>query len=167
MERIEYIFVVTGSRVFDDELDSWARARARSMLQHCIDSLPEKSLVVSGGAKQGPDAWATEFMVERGRAKDVRLYMLTGDVVMPPKRVLRSWVPEHPRIDTSDRQKWPLYRNEMMLDEVAAKAREWNAHPEVFGLEALWSQTKGTAQTLTYADRLGLPVVRSTWNRTI
>lgn len=168
-KRIEYIFIVTGSRVFDDEPDSWARACARHMLDHRIATLPEGSLVVSGGAERGPDAWATEFMKARGRAKDVRLYMLSGDVVVPsdPSHTLRSWVPAEPRVQSSDRQKWPLYRNERMIEEIADFAVKNGAHPEVFGLEALWSATRGTAYTLECADRAKIPVVRTSFNCTV
>lgn len=157
-DPIDGIVIVTGSRVFADKPESRSTTTARAMLEDWLRRLPEKTLVISGGAP-GPDRWASEIMVAIGRGKFAREYTLSGNVQLPSGRVIRSWVPEAPTTDISDRKRWPLYRNEIMVNESKTFADENGLHLELFGIGATWSVTQGTADTISKCGRKGIPVV--------
>lgn len=159
--NFDHVLIVAGSRVFDDNASSHATVTAHEMLEDRLKRMSENTLVASGGARKGPDQWTTDLMRAMNRERMVRLYDLSGDVKLPSGRVIRSWVPESPAVHPADRKRWPLYRNEMMLKDLKDFAVDNEIHIEVFGLEATWSMTHGTANTLTKAASMGIRIVET------
>ncbi len=147
------ILLVTGSRAL---VASTHEERARALLHAAMLALGP-TVVVTGDA-DGPDFWAATWAAERGI--DLRVYALDGWVHSAGK-LLRPWVKEPGTPGVFQR---PLVRNMAMVRE-AARQIERNSHVEVLALEALWSTTKGTAQTLGKARKAGLPITRITFGR--
>lgn len=123
--------------------------------QHALSALLDffqPELVVSGDAPH-VDQWARLYAQRVG--VDYRTYTLQGSV-LGPAGIVRT-------LGQDDLH--PLRRNAVMVTETAAYARKIGAVVRVFGLEAAWSVTKGTAHTLTQARKVGLPVVSLTFER--
>jgi len=147
------ILLVTGSRVL---ASSMHEERAKALLAaYCEAYAP--TLIVTGDA-DGPDDWAASWAIEH--AIDLRIYALDG-WVHTAGQLRRPWskAPRAPGTFCD-----PLDRNAAMVREVAEQ-RAKGAHVEVFGLEAVWSSTRGTAHTLGKARAAGLAITRITFER--
>lgn len=147
------ILLVTGSRVL---AGSDREQTARALLSALVFALPDRSIVVTGDAP-GPDAWAIESATSSLLSLRRRVYALDGWVYDERGERARRW-----HLDKTAPS--PLDRNEVMVREVAEQ-RAKGAHVEVFGMEAVWSATRGTAHTLGKARAAGLPITRITFER--
>lgn len=147
------ILLVTGSRVL---VATTHEERAKALLAaYCEAHAP--TMIVVGDA-DGPDEWAATWAATRNH--DLRIYALDGWVHSAGK-LLRPWSKE-PRAPGTFCK--PLDRNAVMVRETAEQ-RAKGAHVEALGLEALWSTTRGTAQTLGKARKAGLAITHITFER--
>lgn len=151
------ILLVTGSRALEG---SAFADRARALLSCALRGLPGRSIVVTGDAR-GPDAWAAEFVTSEIVTSEhlqlaLRVYALDGWVYDEHAARLRRW--------SAGGANEPLDRNVVMVADVAWQ-RTKGVHVEAFGIEAVWSSTRGTAHTLGKARAAGLPITRITFER--
>lgn len=145
------ILLVTGSRVLAAaDYEQRACTLLATFAEHYAPTI-----VVCGDAA-GPDSWAASWATSTGRG--LRIYALDGWVYDREMARCRRWHLDKTTAPT------PLARNEAMVLGVAAQ-REHGARVEVFGLEAVWSSTRGTAHTLGKARAAGLPITRITFER--
>lgn len=153
------VLLVTGARGLASQ--PHARRWADESLRVAIDALPRDAYVVTGDAP-GPDTWAREWARVIGLR--VVVYELSGHravqrrdgTVVRPTR----WTTQIP---TGDRR-WPLVRNQAMVEAVARAHRTGGIDARVLALFAPWSATHGTAHTADIAERAGLPVERLTFS---
>lgn len=148
------ILLVTGSRVLEGSPE---QGDALEYLRLAISRFMPTVIVV--GDARGPDAWAAEhvaIMAQSTKPIALRLYSLDSWVTDERADTVRRW--------TTAEKFTPHDRNAAMVRETAAQ-RAKGAHVEVFGLEATWSGTRGTAHTLGKARAAGLAITRITFER--
>jgi len=143
------ILLVTGSRVLAAaDYEQRACALLAAFAEHYAPTI-----VVCGDA-DGPDSWAASWATSTGRG--LRIYALDGWVYDEHAARFRRW--------SAGGANEPLDRNVAMAADVAWQ-RTKGVRVEVFGLEAVWSYTRGTAHTLGKARAAGLPITRITFER--
>ena len=143
------ILLVTGSRVLAAaDYEQRACALLAAFAEHYAPTI-----VVCGDA-DGPDSWAASWATSTGRG--LRIYALDGWVYDEHAARFRRW--------SAGGANEPLDRNVVMVADVAWQ-RTKGVHVEAFGIEAVWSSTRGTAHTLGKARAAGLPITRITFER--
>lgn len=145
------ILLVTGSRAL---VGSAHEAQARAILSAMVFGLPDGAVVVAGDAS-GPDEWAIRDAASGLLALNFRIYSLDGGVYDGSAARVRRW--DHGLEDKRGSKGWPLLRNRLMVRD-CARERDRGATVTVLALEAEWSRTKGTAQTVGVARDCGLAV---------
>ncbi len=153
---MKVVLLVTGSRALDDSVV--AEAWASEKLHARIGALPQKSVVVNGGA-EGPDRWSSQIAHRYGL--EYREYLLDGTIRANGVEVARWAVDGKPVDDIKLERAWPLTRNRAMVTRFAVLAQDRavkGVEVRVLALVAAWSKTHGTEHTATLADGMGLPV---------
>lgn len=150
------LILVTGSRALADT--PAATIWAKGVLRAAIGALPLDGVVCAGDAS-GPDLYALT-LARRMKLATIS-FRLDGVRVVSGEPAQRWY---HDPDDTAEARfgrRWPLVRNERMVDEVALWARLWCV-ASVVAVHAPWARTHGTAHTVTLARKAELAVVEHT-----
>jgi hypothetical protein len=154
------VLLVTGSRSLDPSYlhspgTEASRRWALRIIDHAVLALPLRSVLLTGGCPNGPDAWAAKSVYDNARnTADVVEYRLDAVRYVNGERT-REWFPGGP-LAYLGAEPWPLARNRHMVDALACLSDEWTVR--VLALTAPWSKTGGTAHTAKLARGAGLDV---------
>lgn len=148
------VLVISGSR--DLQGSKWedlARGKLVSGIQYFFrdkDPHDPRHLIFVGDAKEGPDSWV-EPIVRKSHHSLWIFEGLTGVIRMPSGN--GRWISDESlrRLDTRSRY---LARNRQMNSIAAAAGDE----VQLIALEHMGSKTKGTANTITAAEAVGIGV---------
>jgi hypothetical protein len=149
------ILLVTGSRALERS-DREGEAKA---ILHAVAGAFRPSAVVAGDAR-GPDDWAASWADVHGCA--LRIYALDGWVYDERRARARLW---RPVVEGEQPPTSPLARNVAMVRDIARLHARNVAAVRALGLEAEWSDTRGTAHTVARAREHGLEVTHVTFAR--
>ena len=151
---MRYAAIITGSRV----LEKIGRDLAAAEVRHVLLEAKKKGVtVLHRGDAPGIDSMPNDFEEELGFK--VYTYCLDGTIRDKKDGEITSrWISEDCLSKIQDRRQFPLTRNSAMVAAAATYEKV-----RCYAFEAMFAQTKGTAQTYKTAMQYGISVYRVTF----